>query len=374
MPHTLSSSIAVVLGTRPEAIKLAPVIIALRAIGRAPLVATTGQHAALARDALELFEIEPDVDLRLMRAGQTLDSLLAAAVEQVGAMLDERQPAAVVVQGDTTSMLGSAIAAFHHGIPVGHVEAGLRSGDAAHPFPEEMNRHAASVIARWHFAPTAGAARNLEREGVASGIHVTGNTVVDALRRIEATRTHRLSPELAAFLGDRPYLLATAHRRESWAGGIATIAEALHDVLRAEPALRMVFVTHPNPLARQPVEAILGQNPQAIILDAIAYGAFIKLLSGARLAVSDSGGVQEEGATLGVPVFVTRSTTERPEGVDAGAAQLVGTDRDRVRSAVLSLLHDPGAEARMRAAGRDLYGDGRAAERIVEILVRDLES
>lgn len=374
MPRTTWSPIAVLLGTRPEAIKLAPVILALRASGRPPLVATTGQHAAIAVDALSLFGIKPDVDLRLMRQGQTLDYLLAAAIEQVGAMVEQRQPAAVVVQGDTTSMLGSALASFHHRVPVGHVEAGLRSGDPAHPFPEEMNRRAASAIARWHFAPTARAADNLKREGIASGVHVTGNTVVDALRQIDSAGAHRLPPELASFIDGRPYVLATAHRRESWAGGIARIAEALRDVLRVEPALRVVFVTHPNPLARDPVESVLGSMPRAMILNAIGYGVFIKLLSGARLAVSDSGGVQEEGATLGIPVLVTRSTTERPEGVDAGAVQLVGTDGERIRSTVLTLLHDHEAEARMRAAGRDLYGDGRAAERIAEILIRDLDA
>lgn len=373
MPDAHTPPIAVLLGTRPEAIKLAPVILALRAAGRTPLVVTTGQHESLARDALHLFGIEPDLDLGLMREGQTLDYLLAASVEQVGAMIEERQPRAVIVQGDTTSMLGSALAAFHHRVPVGHVEAGLRSGDAAYPFPEEMNRRAASVIASWHFAPTARAAENLAVEGIIRGVHVTGNTVVDALRHIEAGAAG-LPPRLAAFIGERPYLLATAHRRESWAGGIRRIADALRDVLREEPDLRLVFVTHPNPLAREPAEAALAGVDQAAVLDALEYGTFLTLLRGARLAVSDSGGVQEEGATLGVPVLVTRSTTERPEGLEAGAAKLVGTDGDRVRSAVLGLLHDGAAEARMRSAGRNLYGDGRAAGRIVEILTRDLDA
>lgn len=372
MPASSSAPIAVLLGTRPEAIKLAPVILALRARGRSHLVVTTGQHATLAVDALDLFGIEADVDLRLMRERQTLDYLLAAAVEQVGAMIEERQPAAVVVQGDTTSMLGSSIAAFHHRVPVGHVEAGLRSGNLEYPFPEEMNRRAASVIARWHFAPTTGSRDNLAAEGISGGVHVTGNTVVDALRHIVATGTGRLGPELAAFVAGRAYLLATAHRRESWTGGIERIAVALRDVLRAEPELRLVFVTHPNPVAREPVEEVLGGHPQAMVLDAIGYGAFVELLRGARVAVSDSGGVQEEGATLGVPVLVTRTTTERPEGVESGASELVGTDTDRIRSAVLTLLHDADAESRMRAAGRDLYGDGRAGERIVEILSGDL--
>lgn len=373
MLTTPSAPIAVLLGTRPEAIKLAPVIRALRGVGRAHLVVTTGQHAALAGDALRIFGIVPDVDLRLMRDEQTLDYLLGAAVRHVGELLEERQPAAVVVQGDTTSMLGSALAAFHHRVPVAHVEAGLRSGDPAHPFPEEMNRRAASVIARWHFAPTERSAANLLSEGIAEGVHVTGNTVVDALRQIVDADGPRLPPDLALFLGTSPYLLATAHRRESWDGGIGRIAVALRDVLTARPDLRLVFVTHPNPVAKAPVEEALGREANALVLDSVDYGAFLALLRGARVAISDSGGVQEEGATLGTPVLVTRTATERPEGVEAGAARLVGTDSDRIRRSVLELLADAAAEERMRAAGRDLYGDGHAADRIVEILTRDLD-
>lgn len=372
MSTTPSAPIAVLLGTRPEAIKLAPVILALRRAGRPHVVVTTGQHASLASDALRIFQIEPDVDLGLMRERQSLDYLLAASVKEVGDLVEGQQPAAIVVQGDTTSMLGSSLAAFHHRVPVGHVEAGLRSGDPAHPFPEEMNRRAASVIARWHFAPTEQSAANLRREGVSAGIHVTGNTVVDALRHMFGLGIAQLPPDLAVFLGARPYLLATAHRRESWDGGIGRIASGLRQVLHAEPGLRLVFVTHPNPIARAPVDEILGTEPGARVVDSVGYGPFLALLRGARLAVSDSGGVQEEGATLGVPVLVTRTTTERPEGVDAGAVRLVGTDTDRIRKAVLDLLADPADEARMRAAGRDLYGDGNAAERIVDVLTRDL--
>ena len=372
MPPT-PAPIAVLFGTRPEAIKLAPIVLELRRAGLEHLVITTGQHPAMAAEVLDLFGIRADGDLGLLREGQSLDQLLARAVQRVGALLAERPTSAVVVQGDTSSMLGSALAAFHHGVPVAHVEAGLRSHDIRLPFPEEMNRRLASTIATWHFAPTAGAAENLRREGITENVHVPGNPVVDALRHIMA-EPRALPSELGSFIGEGPYVLATAHRRESWGGGIAAISRGLRAVLAARPELRLVFATHPNPIARQPVEDALGTHPRAMIVDAQPYPVFLNLLHGARLAVSDSGGVQEEGPTLGVPVLVTRSTTERPEGVDAGAVRLVGTDADRIASEVLRLLGDPAALAAMAGAGRAIYGDGDAAERIVGVLGRGREA
>jgi UDP-N-acetylglucosamine 2-epimerase (non-hydrolysing) len=362
--------IAVLFGTRPEAIKLAPVVLALRARGLPHVVVTTGQHTSMVEEVLELFAIEPDADLGLMLHGQSLDQLLARAVERVGGLLDERHPAAVVVQGDTTSMLGSTLAAFHRGIQVAHVEAGLRSGDMRHPFPEEMNRRVASAIGTWHFAPTPRAADNLRREGVTDDIHVVGNTVVDALARIDPRRRPLPEP-YATFIGDAPFVLATAHRRESWDGGIAAIARALRDLLEARPGTRLVFATHPNPKARGPVSAILGDHPRAYVVDAAPYPTFLTLLANAQLAISDSGGVQEEGPTLGVPVLVTRETTERPEGIEAGAVRLVGTDTERVRDVALALLASPDALGAMASAGGSIYGDGHAAERIVEVLERE---
>lgn len=359
--------IAVLFGTRPEAIKLAPVILAMRAADVPHRVIATGQHGPLVDGVLALFDIAADVNLGLMRDDQTLDYLLAGSIQGVGAELDRIGPSAVVVQGDTTSMLGSVLAAFHRGIPVAHVEAGLRSGDLSLPFPEEMNRRAATLMARWHFAPTAAAAENLAADRAAGEIHVVGNTVVDAVGQILA-RGEPAPDAIVSFLDDAPYLLATAHRRESWGEGIAAIAGALRDVLAAMPDLRLVFVTHPNPAARGPVERALGGEERAMIVDALPYPAFLQLLRGARVAVSDSGGVQEEGPTLGVPVLVTRRVTERPEGVAAGAVQVVGTDAADVREGVLRLLRDPGALAAMGQAGRAIYGDGHAAERIVRIL------
>lgn len=370
MPTT-SAAVAVLLGTRPEAIKLAPVVLALREAGLPHLVVATGQHTTMVDEVLDLFEIRPDADLELLQPGQSLDAMLARAIERVGSLLDERRPSAVVVQGDTTSMLGSAIAAFHHGIGVAHVEAGLRSHDLQMPFPEEMNRRTASVLARWHFAPTDVAAQNLRREGIVDGVHVVGNTVVDALRRIGPERGSLPEP-FAGFVGAAPYLLATAHRRESWDGGIAAVAGALRDVLAGNPELRLVFATHPNPLARGPVDEILGSEPRAMVVDALSYPVFLALLANARLAISDSGGVQEEGPTLGTPVLVTRGTTERPEGIAAGAVRLVGTDADAVRRVVTDLIGAPERLDAMARSGGEIYGDGRAARRIVGILAREV--
>lgn len=360
--------IAVIFGTRPEAIKLAPVVLTLREMAAPHVVVTTGQHADLVDDVLEPFGITPDLDLGLMRDEQGLDYVLASAVEAVGRQLDRLRPSVVVVQGDTTSMLGSALAAFHRGIPVAHVEAGLRSNEMAFPFPEEMNRRMASVLATWHFAPTEEAAANLRADGSRNGIHVVGNTVVDAVRHITGLAGGAIPAELTRFIGEAPYLLATAHRRESWGAGIAGVAAGLREVLRELPDLRLVFVTHPNPAARRPVEEALGGHDRALISGALPYASFLRLLRGARLVVSDSGGIQEEGPTLGVPVLVTRQVTERPEGVAAGAVRLIGTDAATVREEILSVLRSPADLAAMARAGSGLYGDGYAASRIVRVL------
>ncbi len=350
---------------------MAPLILALRTAGEPILVVSTGQHAELVDRTLEPFGIRTDVDLGLMRSGQTLDYVLSSAITAVGDLIAQHTPRAVLVQGDTSSMLGATLASFHHRVPVGHVEAGLRSHDFSHPFPEEMNRRAAATMMRWHFAPTDGAVRNLAAEGIVANVHRVGNTVVDALQRLVALPETRIPESLQPFLGTGPYILATAHRRESWDGGIARIATALRAVLRELPDHRLVFATHPNPIARGPVDDLLGAEEHARVVDALEYPSFLGLLSGARLAISDSGGVQEEGPTLGIPVLVTRETTERPEGVEAGAVQLVGTDVEKIRSTALALLRDEAALADMRGRGRGLYGDGRAASRIAAILAAE---
>jgi UDP-N-acetylglucosamine 2-epimerase (non-hydrolysing) len=297
--------------------------------------------------------------------------LLGGVVEGVGKYIARVQPAAIMVQGDTTSAFASALAAFHHHVPVAHLEAGLRTGDLSLPFPEEMNRRAIGILARWHFAPTAVAEANLIREHVTTGVSVTGNTIVDALTAILAAgRT--LPPELASFVEGAEYVVATAHRRESWGEPIRNVAHAVASVLEQRPELKVVFVTHPNPLASTPVHEVLGKNPRVLVLEALQYPSFIRLLAGARFAMSDSGGVQEEGATLGVPVLVTRGVTERMEGIDAGAARLVGTDPDLIVETAVALAADPARRDAMANAGRGIYGDGHAAERIAAILRRDI--
>lgn len=360
--------IAVLFGTRPDAIKLAPVILELRRRGVPTLVVSTGQHRELLDQVLSAFSISTDHDLALMREGHSLDYVLSAAITGIGELLETYRPWAVVVQGDTTSTLGASLAAFHHQIPVAHVEAGLRSWDMAFPYPEEMNRRATSVIARWHFAPTSRSVKNLAAEGIHTGVHLTGNTVVDALEHIVRSAPP-LSAPLAEFVAGHPYIVATAHRRESWDGGIERVALGLRRVLEAAPEHRLVFATHPNPVVRVPVENALAGVPRAMITTALDYPNFLHLLKGAQVAVSDSGGVQEEGPTLGVPVLVTRSVTERPEGVEAGAVRLVGTDPDRIFQQTIEILTDDAARGSMREAGRGLYGDGTAASRIVDVLV-----
>ena len=363
--------IAVLFGTRPEAIKLAPVILELRSRGLPTLVMSTGQHETMVGQVLRPFDITVDHDLFLMREAQSLDYVLSASVAGVGELLEHRRPSIVVVQGDTTSTLGAALAAFHAGIPVGHVEAGLRSHHSRLPFPEEMNRRLTSMLVRWHFAPTQRAAENLRAEGISERVHVTGNTVVDALKHMLAQEP-ALPPRLAGFIGEGPLILATAHRRESWDGGIMRVAGALRRVLDALPDHRLIFATHPNPVARQPVEAAFADQPRAMLVQAIEYPAFLRLLSCSQLAVTDSGGIQEEAPTMGIPVIVTREVTERPEGVDAGAVRLAGTDEEKIVDSAIELLTDEAARRAMTTAGRTLYGDGAAARRIVDVLAAEM--
>lgn len=360
----------VIIGTRPEAIKLAPVIIELRRRAIKTTVIGTGQHRDLLDSVLALFEIVPDHDLRLMEPDAGLNEVLGRAIERIGAVLERVRPDLVVVQGDTSSALAGALAAFNLRIPVAHVEAGLRSHDLSLPFPEEMHRRVVSLVSRWNFAPTEHAAQQLRDEHQLGEIIVTGNTVVDAVTQIIRARGTRRSTMVTP---PAPYLLATAHRRESWGRPIRNIALGLRDVLRARPEVSLVFATHPNLLARRPVEETLAGEPRAMVVGALEYDDFLALLQGAIVAITDSGGIQEEGPTLGVPVLVTRAVTERPEGLAAGAVQMVGTTRAAIRREVERLLDDGAARAQMAAAGRQVYGDGHAAERIVDALVRDLD-
>ena len=352
--------VACVMGTRPEAIKLAPVIQALRAApGVTCDLVSTGQHRELLAQALACFGLAADHDLALMRPGQGLTQLTAGVLAGLEPWLAARRPDWLLVQGDTTTALAAAMAGFYAGIPVAHVEAGLRTHDPHAPWPEEMNRSLIARLAALHFAPTETARANLLREGVAPGaVRVTGNTGIDALLAVAARAPPPPQEEL---------VLVTGHRRESFDGGLARTAVALAHLAR-RPGLRIVVALHLNPRAEAPLRAALAAVPQVSLLPPQDYPDFVALMQQARLIVTDSGGVQEEAPSLGVPVLVTRDETDRPEAVEAGTVRLVGTDGSRLLAAATELLDDPAAHARM-ARAHNPYGDGKAAPRIVEALL-----
>ncbi|HUG36980.1 MAG TPA: UDP-N-acetylglucosamine 2-epimerase (non-hydrolyzing) [Candidatus Limnocylindrales bacterium] len=368
--------IAVVFGTRPEAIKLAPVILALRAEkGVDCRVCWTGQHREMVEPILELFGIEPDADLQVMRTDQTLADLTARSLIAIDGFLGEEEPEAVVVQGDTTTVLAASLAAYYRRLPVGHVEAGLRTGDRYAPFPEEMNRTLVAPIAQYHFAPTVGAREALLRESVpAERVYLTGNTVIDALLWVR-NRNEELPPDLPAELADAldaaprtgRVLLVTGHRRESFGERFEQMCLAIRDLTEEHPDMLLVYPVHLNPNVQRPVREILAGLERVVLLDPLPYRTFAWMMGRCDLVLTDSGGVQEEAPALGKPVLVMRDTTERPEGVAAGNARLVGSDRSAIVGAVREVLGDPVVYERM-ARARNPYGDGRAARRIVEVL------
>ncbi len=355
--------LACVLGTRPEAIKLAPVILAARAAGLRCDILSTGQHREMLDQALAGFGLEPTLDLALMRPGQTLSAVAAGVLAGLDPWLALHRPGWVVVQGDTTSAMAGALAGFHAGLRVAHVEAGLRSHDPDSPFPEEMNRSLIARIARLHFAPTDTARANLLREGVApGGIRVVGNTGVDALLAVALARP---APPLALDRARR-LVLVTAHRRESLGGGLDRVAAALVR-LAGRADVQMVVALHRNPLAAGPLERALNGLPDVALLPPQGHRDFVALLCRAALVVTDSGGVQEEASALGIPVLVTREQTDRPEGIEAGSARVVGTGGARLLAAAHRVL-----DARPRALRPSTaFGDGRAAPRIIAALMED---
>ncbi|RSV37941.1 UDP-N-acetylglucosamine 2-epimerase (non-hydrolyzing) [Sphingomonas sp. ABOLE] len=363
----------VVFGTRPEAIKLFPVIRALQASPDLEVVTcVTAQHRGLLDQVLTIAGITPDIDLDLMTPGQSLDALTVRLLTGIGGALDLVRPDRVIVQGDTATAMVGALAAYYRKIPVSHVEAGLRSGDIYQPWPEEVNRRIVAPIADQHFAPTETAANALRDENVpAATIHVTGNTVIDALlttrERIEAEpeMAAGLDPIAARFTGKR-IVLVTTHRRENFGEGMAAIADALRRIA-ARSDVAILFPVHPNPNVVAVMDAALGEQPNIARIDPLDYPNFIRALGMADLVLSDSGGVQEEAPALGKPVLVMRETTERPEGITAGTARLVGTDADRIVKEVCRLLDDPQAHAAM-ARAHNPFGDGHAAARIADII------
>jgi UDP-N-acetylglucosamine 2-epimerase (non-hydrolysing) len=373
--RTRVRTVALVFGTRPEAVKLCPMVEALRGHGLAVRVCVTGQHRDLLAPVLDVFGVAPDEDLALMRPDQSLADLTARAVPAIDAYLAAARPDAVLVQGDTTTAFAAALAAFYRRVPVGHVEAGLRTGRMDSPFPEEMNRVLISRLAAYHFAPTPGARRNLLAEGVAlDRIFVTGNTGLDALR-IAVEEIGRRPPEipgLPADLGDaRPVVLVTGHRRESFGPGLESICRAIDTLASRFPDAAFVYPVHPNPNVRGPVDRLLGGRRNVFLIEPLAYLPFVALMQRSRLVLTDSGGIQEEAPSLGKPVLVMRDTTERPEAVEAGTVRLVGADTDRIVDAATSLLLDPAAYAAMARAVNP-YGDGHACGRIAAIIEESL--
>ncbi|ATI80231.1 non-hydrolyzing UDP-N-acetylglucosamine 2-epimerase [Sphingobium yanoikuyae] len=365
--------VALVFGTRPEAIKLFPVIHALKA--RADIdtrVIVTAQHRGLLDQVLEIAGIVPDIDLDVMTPNQTLDGLTAKLIVALGEAFDAEKPDRVVVHGDTLTTMVASLAAYYRKIPVAHVEAGLRSGDIHHPWPEEVNRRVVACIADMNFAPTQAAADALLRENRdAAGIHVTGNTVIDALLAT-VDRVHG-EPALASGLDDlaarfagKRIVAVTSHRRENFGGGMEAIARSIADIA-ARPDVAVIFPVHPNPNVRPVMDAVLGDLPNVAMIEPLDYPHFVRLLDLCHLVLTDSGGVQEEAPSLGKPVLVMRETTERPEGVQAGTAKLVGADRNRIVREVLALLDDDAAYQAM-ARAHNPFGDGKAAERIAEII------
>ncbi|MGY2222318.1 non-hydrolyzing UDP-N-acetylglucosamine 2-epimerase [Pseudomonas gingeri] len=357
--------IVVVVGTRPEAIKMAPVIHALKRSKQfACQVVATAQHRELLDQALWEFAIEPDLDLDMMRANQSLCVLTSRLLTRFEETLLEWRPDAVLAQGDTTTVLAVALSCFYLRIPFGHVEAGLRTGDMANPFPEELNRTMASRIARWHFAPTQKARDNLLREGIAEhAIHVTGNTVIDALLH-SLGQPHEADP---ASRGDQRLLLVTLHRRESFGAPLLGICAAIRNLVERNEDIRVVFPVHPNPNVKVPVEAALGGHPRIELCPPLGYHRFIRMMKSAYLVLSDSGGIQEEAPALGIPVLVLRNETERQEAIEHGMVKLVGTRSADIVQAVQHLLDDASHYAGM-IRQESPYGDGRAAERIVQVL------
>jgi UDP-N-acetylglucosamine 2-epimerase (non-hydrolysing) len=358
-----------VFGTRPEAIKMCPVVLHLRSMPEKfqIRVCVTGQHRSMLDQVLKAFKVVPDHDLNLMTPGQTLaesTSRILAALEPV---LIEERPDVVMVQGDTTTTLAAALASFYRQIPVGHIEAGLRTGNPAQPFPEEMNRVVTARLAALHFAPTNGAARNLKREGVPdSQIHVTGNTGIDAVLWVrDALETGRLEGGNWPMLDPtRKLIVVTAHRRESFGGGFERICRGLERLAR-RPDVQIVYPVHRNPNVNDPVHRLLGGQANIALIEPVEYVQFVDLMRRSYVLVTDSGGIQEEGPSLGKPVLVMRETTERPEAVEAGTARLVGTDPDQIYNETSRLIDSIQAYESM-ARIHNPFGDGKASMRIAE--------
>lgn len=364
-----------VFGTRPEAIKMAPVIKALSAIeGFDSRVCVTAQHREMLDQALEIFDIRPDFDLDLMRENQSLPDIMGKALAGISKIFDRWRPDIALIQGDTTTTMAAAMAAYYAKIAVGHIEAGLRTGDKYAPWPEEINRRVTSTIADLHFAPTEIAAENLAREGVPrERIHVTGNTVIDALREVKKKilSDDKIRNEMKArfsFLDPaKKLVLVTGHRRENFGDGFENICEAIAELARRND-VQIVYPAHLNPHVQEPVNRVLKNKKSIFLMDPLPYLPFVYLMDQSYAIMTDSGGVQEEAPALGKPVLVMRESTERPEAVAAGTSRLVGADKNRIIAEANRLLDDL-AERDSMANAANPYGDGDAAAKIVNILI-----
>lgn len=371
--------VLLVFGTRPEAIKMAPVYKALMAAkGVQAEVCVTGQHREMLDQVLDWFRMKPAYDLSVMKKNQSLSDITSRILTRMDEVLSASRPNLVLVHGDTSTTFAGALAAFYHKIPVGHVEAGLRTHNLLSPWPEEANRQLTSVLTRFHFAPTTTAQRNLQGEGVAaSNIHVVGNTVVDALLETAARlKSETLELEMRARFSfirqDARMILVTGHRRENFGAGFEQICAALKQLAQRKD-LDIVYPVHLNPQVREPVQRVLGKIRNVHLIEPCDYMSFVWLMQRSYLILTDSGGVQEEAPSLGKPVLVMRDTTERPEAVEAGTVKLVGTDSDRILDEAWALL-DSTEKYRAMAERHNPYGDGRAAERIVSCLIQQLPS
>jgi len=368
--------IAIFMGTRPEGIKMAPVVKAIdNTDGLESIVVSTGQHKEMLQQVVDLFDIKVDHDLEVMQPNQTLPSLTARLITRIDALLEETQPDMALVQGDTTTVFTAALCCFYRGIPVGHVEAGLRTGNMRSPFPEEANRKLACPLVSLHFPPTENSKANLRKELVDERtLHVTGNTVIDALhleiaRQESCENQAPLKTKLIEAIGEdftqKPYVLVTGHRRENFGGGFDEICTALSTLAKAHPDYLFIYPVHLNPKVQKPVYDTLGQFDNIKLIPPQPYSEFVMLINNSRIVLTDSGGVQEEAPSLGKPVLVMRDTTERPEGVDAGTVKLVGANADNIISSVNELITDSAAYEQM-AQAKNPYGDGKAAQRIAD--------
>jgi len=364
-----------VLGTRPEAIKLAPVVHALRASDKLePIVVITAQHREMLDQMMRWFEIEPDHDLDVMRPRQTLPELTARVLVGVDEALTKFKPDLLLVQGDTTTVMAASLSAHYQKVAVGHVEAGLRTNDRYNPFPEEMARRLTTRLASIHFAPTQRAVDNLHAEGITEHVYLTGNTVIDALlETIQKLNGHQVNPELYGAADFQKYkvLLVTAHRRENWGDGMAQIAKALRQIADEFPDVQILYPIHKNPVVRESIEPIFADHPRLLLVEPLDYVPFVHAMRNCHFVLTDSGGIQEEAPSLGKPVLVLRNNTERPEAAEAGAARLVGVTQSGIVDGARSLLSDQSVYKRMSEVVNP-FGDGTAAKRIVEAIERFL--